>query len=186
MHVCIHTYIIAYMHTQLYCGIKWFFKAHGLPPFNTRGHHSHYSCSTPICCPSLRGFISASDSMRIERFLSRTVRLVYLPEDCSIFHDLVKVAEDRLLSAVTVNPDHVLLPLFPLSLPAALVFDRELIHFPSPFRWYEFHFSIPTPSIWIIPDNHQLDYLLLIHLLTSHPVVLPYRLYILDYSFLFS
>ena len=55
--------------------------------------------------------------MKIERFLSRTVRLGYLPEDCSTFHDLVKVADDRLLSSVTANPDdgpdYALLPLFP-------------------------------------------------------------------------
>src|SRR6218665_2104214 len=69
----------------------------------------------PYAAPASRGFISASDSMRIDRFLSRIVRLGYLPEDCSTFHELVNVAEDRLLSAVIDNPDHVLLPLFPLS-----------------------------------------------------------------------
>src|SRR6218665_336288 len=49
---------------------------------------------------------------RIERFISRTVRLGYLPEDYPTLHGLVHVVEDRLLAATIANPDHVLLPLF--------------------------------------------------------------------------
>src|SRR6218665_741676 len=80
------------------------------------------------------------NSMRIERFLSRTVRLCYLPEDCSAFHDLVNVAEDRLLSAGIANPDLILFPLFTLLPPAALVFERERIHFPSPVKMIRISF----------------------------------------------
>lgn len=61
--------------------------------------------------PAWRGFASVSDSIKIEQFISRTVRLGYLPADCPTFHDFVNVAEDRLLSAVIANTDPVLLPL---------------------------------------------------------------------------
>src|SRR6218665_884187 len=55
---------------------------------------------------------------------------------------------------------------------AALVFERERIHFPFPLKMIRISFLEscidPYSPIRLIPDNHQLANLLLIHLFNCH------------------
>src|SRR6218665_2325251 len=66
--------------------------------------------------PAWRGFATAQDCSRIDRFINRTVNLGYLRADCHTFNSLVNTAEDRLLSSLLRNSYHVPLPLFPPTL----------------------------------------------------------------------
>src|SRR6218665_176933 len=65
--------------------------------------------------PAWWGFAHAQDRARVERFVSKTMRMGYLPEKFPDVGELVDVAERRLhvLAAVIHSSDHVLRPLFP-------------------------------------------------------------------------
>src|SRR6218665_3725485 len=89
-------------------------KAHGLPI------SSFYEVSRATvvarllyAAPVWRGFATAQDCSRIDRFINRTVNLGYLPAHCQTFNFLVNTAEDNLLSSIIRNSYHVLRPLFP-------------------------------------------------------------------------
>jgi len=60
-----------------------------------------------------RGFATAQDCSRIDRFINRAFNLGYLLADCHTFNSLVNMAENRLLSSVIRNSYHVLRPLIP-------------------------------------------------------------------------
>src|SRR6218665_1846314 len=62
--------------------------------------------------PGWRGFATAQDCSRIDRFINRTVNLGYLPAYCHTFNSLVDTAEDMVHSFVIRNSYHVLSPLF--------------------------------------------------------------------------
>jgi len=143
---------IAFCHMPTYFEISW------TSPFQyKRSQEPLLYSSTPICPLCLARLNSASDSMRIERFLSRTVWLGYLPEDCSTFHDLVNVAEDRLLSGVIANPDRVQLPLFLCPLPPLWSSNVNSSIFSPPEDDMYFIprvLLILTFPIWLIAYNH--------------------------------
>src|SRR6218665_3518256 len=87
-------------------------KAHGLP---TSSLHEVTTATVLArllyAAPAWRGFATAQDCSRIDRFINRTVNLGYLPAHCQTFNSLVNTAEDRLLSSVIRNSYHVLRPL---------------------------------------------------------------------------
>src|SRR6218665_1843751 len=89
-------------------------KAHGLPT-STLHEVTRATVLARLLypAPAWRGFATAQDCSRIDRFINRTVNLGYLPVDCLTFNALVNTAEDRLLSSVMRNSYHVLRPLFP-------------------------------------------------------------------------
>src|SRR6218665_2922917 len=58
--------------------------------------------------PAWRGFTTAEDRNKLEQFLNRTGRMGYLPGDSPAVSEMVRKAEDKLLSAVTSNQFHVL------------------------------------------------------------------------------
>jgi len=63
--------------------------------------------------PAWWGYTSAEDRSRIEKFLIRTKRMGYLRMDSPSANEMARMADDRLLSAVIWNEDHVLRKLFP-------------------------------------------------------------------------
>src|SRR6218665_1951995 len=63
--------------------------------------------------PAWRGFATAQDCSRIDRFINRAFNLGYLLADCHTFNSLVNMAENSLLSSVICNSYHVLRPLIP-------------------------------------------------------------------------
>src|SRR6218665_2661228 len=86
-----------------------------LGPMSITKLSSNWACQMgPIHCPKFllpgtvlarilyaasawRGFATAQDCSRIDRFINRTVNLGYLPANCQTFNSLVNTAEDRLL-----------------------------------------------------------------------------------------
>src|SRR6218665_1257056 len=68
------------------------------------------------CTLNLRGGVSpsATDRVRIDRFISRTVIMRYLPHSTpSMLLPWLPTLEDLLLTAVSSWPNHVLRPVFP-------------------------------------------------------------------------
>src|SRR6218665_1895958 len=63
--------------------------------------------------PAWWGFAHAKDRARVERFISKTMRMGYLPEEFPEVGELIDVADRRLLAAVIHSSDHVLRPLVP-------------------------------------------------------------------------
>src|SRR6218665_1005684 len=90
-------------------------EAHGLPTSSLHdATRATVLARLLYAAPAWRGFATAQDCSRIDRFANKTVNLGYLPADCShTFNSLVNTAEDRLLSSVIRNSYHVLRPLFP-------------------------------------------------------------------------
>src|SRR6218665_3167789 len=89
-------------------------RSHGMP---TTALHEITRATTfarlLYAAPAWWGFAHAKDRARIGRFISKTMRMVYLPEEFPDVGELVDVAERRLLAAVIHSSDHVLRPLFP-------------------------------------------------------------------------
>src|SRR6218665_3253638 len=84
-----------------------------LPPPSMRSLELLSYSRLLYAAPAWRGFATAQDCSRIDRFINRAVNLGYLPVDCQTFNSLVNTAEDRLLSSVIRDSYHVLRPLFP-------------------------------------------------------------------------
>ena len=63
--------------------------------------------------PAWWGYTTAADRQRLERFLAKTTRSGYLPEEGPTMEMRVGAAEDRLLKAIEWSRDHVLRRLFP-------------------------------------------------------------------------
>ena len=63
--------------------------------------------------PAWWGFAHAKDRARVERFISKTMRMGYLPEEFPDAGELVDVTDRRLFAAVIPSSDRVLRPLFP-------------------------------------------------------------------------
>src|SRR6218665_3870217 len=79
-------------------------KAHGLPTSSL-----HEVTRATVLARLLyaahvwRGFATAQDCSRIDRFINRTVNLGCLPADCQTLNSRVYKAEDRMLSYVITN-----------------------------------------------------------------------------------
>jgi len=58
------------------------------------------------------GFPRAEDRNKLEQFLNRTRQMDYLPGDSPVVSEMVREAEDKLLSAVSSSQFHVLHRLF--------------------------------------------------------------------------
>jgi len=58
--------------------------------------------------PAWWGFAHAKDRARVERFISKTMRMGYLPEEFPDAGELVDVTDRRLLAAVIPSSDRVL------------------------------------------------------------------------------
>src|SRR6218665_2538042 len=85
-----------------------------LPPPSMRSLYSYCPIARLLyAAPAWRGFATAQDCSRIDRFINKIVNLGYLPAHCQTFNSLVNTAEDRLFSSVIRNSYHVLRPLFP-------------------------------------------------------------------------
>src|SRR6218665_501692 len=66
--------------------------------------HQSYGCLQPtLCAPAWWVFAMAEDRNRLEQFLNRTRRMGYLPSDSLAISEMVRQAEDKLLSAVRSN-----------------------------------------------------------------------------------
>ena len=89
-------------------------KSHGLP---TTALHDVARATTVsrllYAAPAWWGFTKAEDRNRLDRFLQRSRRMGYLPDNAPDVSDMVRRAEDRLLTAVSRNTSHVLRSLFP-------------------------------------------------------------------------
>src|SRR6218665_327666 len=90
-------------------------RSHGMP---TTALHEITRATTIArllyAVPAWWGFAHAKDRAQVERFISKTMRMGYLPQEFPDVGDLVvDVAERRLLAAVIHSSDHVLRPLFP-------------------------------------------------------------------------
>src|SRR6218665_1127875 len=106
-------------------------KAHGLPTsYLHEVTRATVLARLLYAAPAWRGFATAQDCSRIDRFINRTVNLGYFQAHCQTFNSLVNTAEDRLLSSVIRNSYHVLRPLFPPSSPDVLASASELIRIP--------------------------------------------------------
>ena len=89
-------------------------RSHGLPP---AALHEVARATTVArvlyAAPAWWGFTTAVDRARIERFLARTRRIGFLKDDFPTAEDMVKQADERLLTAVIRCSNHVLRGLFP-------------------------------------------------------------------------
>src|SRR6218665_979293 len=74
--------------------------------------HNHGPSHVGLRCPAWRGFASEADRVRVDRLISRTIRMGYLQPNTSDALAMVADAEDRLLAAVSSCPNHVLRPVF--------------------------------------------------------------------------
>ena len=73
------------------------------------------------------GYTLATDRARIERLLSRLVRMDYLAKGCANFFDLLYKSELALLDAVVFDSYNVLQCIFPLSSLDVLAFASATV-----------------------------------------------------------
>jgi len=89
-------------------------RSHGLPP---KALHEVARSTTlsrlMYAAPAWWGLASAADRERVDRFISRTIRMGYLPPHTIDASAMVADGEDRLLAAVSSCSNHVLRPVFP-------------------------------------------------------------------------
>src|SRR6218665_3317249 len=88
-------------------------KSHGLQPKTLHEVARSTTLSRLMyAAPAWWGFASAADRVRVYRFISRTIRISYLPPHTIDASPMLADADDRLLAAVSSCSYHVLRPVF--------------------------------------------------------------------------